>query len=169
MDEIRREYDRLDRLCGVDTSSFELVISRRSIRRLGSFRYPAPGTDAPPRITISEVILDDDEQFWDTVRHEYAHAVVWLRRPGERHGHDEVWKSVCREIGCVPKGTAPSSEQLQRVRCQNAKYRVSCRECGMETYYLRAGRIVQLLASGRGQSVRCGRCNSSALDLYVRG
>ena len=38
LDEIRREYDRLDKLCGVDTSGVEIEISRRPGRRLGSFR-----------------------------------------------------------------------------------------------------------------------------------
>ena len=43
LEEIRAEYDRLDRLCGVDTSAIEITISRRGVRRLGSFRYPAKG------------------------------------------------------------------------------------------------------------------------------
>ena len=43
LEEIRAEYDRLDRLCGVDTSGVEIVLSSRGVRRLGSFRYPAKG------------------------------------------------------------------------------------------------------------------------------
>ena len=35
--EVRAEYDRLDRLCGVDTSGIEIAISRRSVKRLGSY------------------------------------------------------------------------------------------------------------------------------------
>ena len=48
LEEIRKEYDRLDRLCGVDTSRVELKISRRPGRRLGSFRYPLRGGGTAP-------------------------------------------------------------------------------------------------------------------------
>ena len=107
VEEIRAEYDRLDRMLGVDTSGAEIVLSTRSVKRLGSCRYPTPD-GKPMRIMISTAILNDDAQFWDTVRHEYAHAAVFLLRPGERHVHDAVWRDVCRRIGCTPKSTAPS-------------------------------------------------------------
>ena len=167
-EEIRREYDRLDRLCGVDTSGVEIVISRRSLKRLGSFRAPAPGSGKPPRITVSAAILEDEEQFWDTVRHEYAHAAVWLTHPGERHGHDGVWKDMCRKIGCTPKSTAPAGEELERQRRQRAKYKVRCASCGLETYYLRAGKIVTMMERGYRRHIRCGKCGSGDLELYVR-
>ena len=32
--------------------------------------------DETLRITLSALILEDDAQFWDTARHEYAHAAV---------------------------------------------------------------------------------------------
>ena len=102
LEEIRKEYDRLDRLCGVDTSRVELKISRRPGRRLGSFRYPLRGGGTPLRISISASVLEQEEQFWDTIRHEYAHAAVYLQHPGEKHGHDKVWKDICRELGCSP-------------------------------------------------------------------
>ena len=90
LEEVRAEYDRLDRLCGVDTSGIELKISKRAVKQLGSFRSPRRGGIDGLRITLSYLILEDDEQFWDTVRHEYAHAAVYLLHPGERHGHDRV-------------------------------------------------------------------------------
>lgn len=40
LEEVRAEYDRLDRLCGVDTSGIELKISKRAVKQLGSFRSP---------------------------------------------------------------------------------------------------------------------------------
>lgn len=42
--------------------------------------------------------LECEEQFWDTIRHEYAHALVTLR-DGKLHRHDGVWKSACCEVG----------------------------------------------------------------------
>lgn len=113
LDEIRREYDRLDKLCGVDTSGVEIEISRRPGRRLGSFRYPLKEGEAPLRIIIDASLLEQDEQFWDTIRHEYAHAAVYLRHPGERHGHDRTWKELCRQLGCSPERLAPESRAQQ--------------------------------------------------------
>ena len=168
VEEIRTEYDRLDRLLGVDTSGAEIVISTRSVRRLGSCRYPSADGTKPMRIMISAAILDDDAQFWDTVRHEYAHAAVYLLRPGERHAHDAVWRGVCRKIGCTPKSSAPSGEEAERLRRERAKYLVQCRACGAETYYLREGKIIKLLKRGYRKRVHCSRCGSNDLALYER-
>ncbi len=137
LDEIRREYDRLDKLCGVDTSSVEIEISRRPGRRLGSFRYPLKEGAAPLRIIISASLLEQDEQFWDTIRHEYAHAAVYLRHPGERHGHDRTWKELCRQLGCSPERLAPESRAQQERTEETAKYRVHCNGCGRASNYFR--------------------------------
>ena len=169
--EIRAEYDRLDKLLGVDTSEIEIVISPRGVKRLGSFR--SPGGNVPPlfakplQISISVAAMEDDALFWDTIRHEYAHAVVYLTHPGERHGHDEVWKTVCRRIGCTPKSTTAASDGQKEKWAASAKYRVHCESCGADTYYHRAGKIVQLLMYGDRRRVRC-RCGSHELSLYVR-
>ena len=168
VEEIRAEYDRLDRLLGVDTSGVELVLSDRSVKRLGSCRYPSPDGTKPMRITISSAILSDDAQFWDTVRHEYAHAAVYLLHPGERHAHDAVWREVCRRIGCTPKSTAPPVGEAERLRRERARYLVKCAACGAETYYLRAGKIVRLMERGGRRRVRCGCCGSNDLALYER-
>ena len=166
--EIRAEYDRLDSLLGIDTSGVRIVLSDRSVKRLGSCRYPIPKSGEPMRITISSLLLDEDDQFWDTVRHEYAHAAAYLMHPGENHGHDAVWKEICRRIGCAPKSTAQATEELANSRRERAKYLVRCNECGGETYYLRAGKIVTLMERGFRRRIRCSRCGSNDLSLYVR-
>ena len=167
LDEVRREYDRLDRLVGVDTSKIELKISRRAVRQLGSFRSPARGT-GKLRITLSALILDDDEQFWDTVRHEYAHAAVYLLHPGEKHGHDRVWRDMCRLVGCSPKRRAPEKGRAAELRQAQAKYIIRCRTCGAESRYVRRGRTVELMLRGRGRMLRCRKCGQSSFVLLVR-
>ena len=62
LEEVRAEYDRLDRLCGLDTSGIELKISKRAVKQLGSFRCPACGyhrhvTD----VSVSKVVVSDAE------------------------------------------------------------------------------------------------------------
>ena len=113
LEEVRAEYDRLDRLLGIDTSMIELRVSRRAVRQLGSFRVPTRGAGRM-RITLSALIFADDAQFWDTVRHEYAHAAVHLLHPGEKHGHDRVWKRMCAVVGCDPKRLAPRAGEGRR-------------------------------------------------------
>lgn len=168
LEDIRREYDRLDALCGIDTSQIELHISSRMVKRLGHFRYPINGGSAPLRITISQAILGDEAQFYDTIRHEYAHAAVYLLHPNEQHGHDKVWQDMCRRVGCNPKSTTEMTQEQIDLRTRRARYKIVCQGCGQETYYLREGKIVSLLRSGQGARVHCTRCGSRELTLYQR-
>lgn len=167
LEDIRKEYDRLDRLCGLDTSKVEIGISRRPGRRLGSFRYPLKG-EGPLRIIINAALLDQEEQFWDTIRHEYAHAAAYLRYPGEKHGHDEVWKNICRELGCAPERLAPQSQTQRQRTEETAKYRIHCKGCGRDSYYFREGKVIKALCRGRKGAVRCAFCGSDSFELYVR-
>lgn len=167
-EQMRAECARLDKLCGVDSSGIELVISRRMTQQLGSFRYPVAGGGKAPRIAVSALLLPEEEVFWDTFRHEYAHAVVWLRHGAEPHGHDEVWKAVCRQIGCRDKATAVATEAQIKAREARARYRVRCGGCGRESLYLRAGKAVKLLKAGRAGVLRCTLCGSRDLKLYEK-
>ena len=167
LEEVRAEYDRLDRLVGVDTTGIELRISKRAVRQLGSFRSPKRGT-GPLRITLSALILDDDAQFWDTVRHEYAHAAVYLLHPGEKHGHDRVWKEMCRRVGCEPRRLASSEGKAAELRQAQAKYIIRCKSCGAESRYVRRGRTVELMLRGRGRMLRCRKCGKNSFVLLVR-
>ena len=167
LQEVRAEYDRLDRLIGIDTRMIELKISKRAVRQLGSFRSPTRGR-GPLRITLSALILDDDEQFWDTVRHEYAHAAVYLLYPGQKHGHDQVWRDMCRRVGCDPKRLAPEQGRAAELRQQKDKYIIRCQGCGAESRYIRRGRTVDLMLRGRGKRLRCRRCGGNDFVLLVR-
>lgn len=167
LEELRREYDRLDRLVGIDTTGVELKISKRAVNRLGSFRAPSRGK-GPLRITLSALILEDDAQFWDTARHEYAHAAVWLLHPGERHGHDKVWRDMCRLVGCSPKRLAPEKGRAAELRQEKARYIIRCKGCGSESRYVRRGRAVELMLRGRGRTLRCRSCGGNSFVLLVR-
>ncbi len=166
LDEVRAEYDRLDRLVGIDTGSIELRISTRAVRQLGSFRCPSVPGKAPLRITLSKLILDDDEQFWDTVRHEYAHAAVYLLYPGEKHGHDAVWRKMCRLVGCSGRRLAPERGDGAQLREDRTRYIVRCEGCGSESRYLRRGKVIDSLLLGR--RLRCRRCGGDRFALLVR-
>ena len=167
LEEVRAEYDRLDRLVGINTRDIELRISRRAVRQLGSFRSPARGR-GPLRITLSALILDDNEQFWDTIRHEYAHAAIYLLHPGENHGHDSVWREMCRRVGCDPKRLAPEQGKAAELRKAQTKYIIRCKSCSAESRYVRRGKAVELMLHGRGKTLRCRRCGGNSFVLLVR-
>jgi len=170
--DIRDEYRRLDRIMGIDSTDVEIQISNRAGKQLGCFRAPNPRALRPSSdplcIRISASVLDDDEAFFDTIRHEYAHMAVFKLYPGEQHQHDGVWKDICRRIGCVPKSKSAMPEEREREWQNSAKYWIHCTRCGTDSYYHRAGKCVQYMLMGRGSRLRCGKCGGSKLELYVR-
>ena len=63
LEDIRQEYDRLDALCGVDTSALALKISTRASKRLGSCKYVG---NTVAGVTISDFVMDAaDDVFFD--------------------------------------------------------------------------------------------------------
>lgn len=174
--DIRDECCRLDKLCGVNTQEIEIKLNNAK-SKLGSFSLqPAPSKYALIRalspaphmvITISRQVMSDENLFYDTVRHEYAHALVYLRKPNERHAHDAVWKAACREVGCTPRATVKNKAYSEQRRA-SAKYTVSCRGCGAESYYQKAGKTVSLLLTEPAtKKIICRRCGGRSFELHV--
>ena len=171
LEDIRAEFKRLDTICSVDSSRIEIKLNNAQ-KRLGSFSYKPGFPRGTMTVTISRKVLSDDDLFYDTVRHEYAHAVVFIRHPFSRHGHDKVWKAVCRKVGCTPQATVKDPALRERTE-KNAKYKVTCLRCGAETYYMRSGKVVQTLqkeASRCGifrkiSSVTCRKCGGREFTL----
>jgi predicted SprT family Zn-dependent metalloprotease len=55
----------------------------------------------------------------DTILHEIAHALV-----GPGHGHDAVWKEMCRRIGARPERVAHDADMPP------GRWRADCGTCG---------------------------------------
>lgn len=167
--DIRKEYNRLDALCGVDTSGIELVVSKRMYANCGMCYY---GKDRKPRkIVIASFLFNvGDESVLDTARHEYAHALVKLRRPNENHQHDAVWRAAAREVGCSPRATCndPSVEKYCEAHEKEFKrgkvlYVVRCTGCGQTWEYERRGPVVRTIQSGG--SAMCPMCKGNKFTL----
>ena len=171
IEDIRSEFKRLDRVCSVDTSRVDIKLNNAR-KRLGSFSYKPGFPRGSMSVTISRKVLGDDGLFYDTVRHENAHAVVFIRHPLSKHGHDRVWKAVCREVGCTPRATVKDAA-LRDMQGQNAKYKVTCLRCGTESFYMKAGKVVKTLQgeaarrgpAGRKSSVVCRKCGGCEFKL----
>lgn len=168
LEDVRREYERLDSISGLDTSMIELKLSKRAVKQLGCFRFPRQGGRDKLCISLSALIMDDEALFYDTIRHEYAHAAVYLMYPMEQHGHDEVWKNMCRLVGCRPRSRTSLSEETAKARESRAKYIVRCEGCGSESAYLRRGKVVDALLSGKGRRLRCSRCGGNSISLTIK-
>ena len=83
----------------------------RNKRRLGVCKQD------DKRIELSEhyVLRNDRAHVVDTILHEIAHAIV-----GTEHGHDDVWKAMCLQIGCSPSScssTANMPDGYWQARC----------------------------------------------------
>ena len=91
-------------------------------RRAGVCRYPARGR--PGRIELSRhyVLRNPTDEVRDTILHEIAHALV-----GHGHGHDEVWRAKCVEVGARPERCYDETVEMPKGR-----WRATCGGCGRE-------------------------------------
>jgi predicted SprT family Zn-dependent metalloprotease len=64
----------------------------------------------------------------DTIRHEIAHALV-----GPGHGHDQVWKRMCLQVGANPMRLAPAHIKSSAKH----NYVIKCVVCNAEWYRYR--------------------------------
>ncbi len=106
-------------------------------RGLGLCRY----TTKTIELSIYLVDRNSLDEIRDTILHEIAHALV-----GPDHGHDEVWKRKCIEIGARPErcGEADMPQGRWQARCGSCgthffRHRRPkrirgwfCRNCGQE-------------------------------------
>lgn len=160
---IRAEYDRLDKLCHVDTRRVNIVISTRMTRKLGCFEVEKKLLKSTLTIKISDKIFSDEALFLDVIRHEYAHCLVHLRSPLTRHGHDAVWKAACLEVGCIPKATRQLAEPQTTHR--EDRFLITCRRCGSVSGYKTESKVVKVLLGKIPGKIVCRRCGGSNFEI----
>ena len=92
------------------------------------------------------VELNDMEDVKDTILHEIAHALAYVRYGKLGIGHGALWKKVCREIGAIPKSY--SKNNLNKPK-NYYKYNHTCK-CGID-YGMHRLR--------KNYKYRCPKCN----------
>ena len=168
--DIKTEFLRLDKLLGINTSDIEIVFSKRTVKRHGSCQCVrgADGKWRPVKIMIADFLRSGDERtFWDTVRHEYAHAAATILT-GKNCGHNAVWKGICLKIGCSGKTYAESTAASRQRARDAAKYAVTCLGCGEVSLYMRKTELIKRLERGGPSGVICTVCGGKKFKLSLR-
>ncbi len=114
----------------------------------------------PQVIEFSRQFLETstDESVRQVIMHEFAHWAV-LVETGEAHGHDAIFKAMCRRIGC--QADRPQTKVERTVSDDKLfKYIVRCEDCGNEVHYSRAGKVVK-----HPDWYGCGRCGGENLKV----
>lgn len=65
-------------------------------------------------------LLNSMNEVRETLLHEIAHALV-----GYKHGHDDVWKAKCIELGIAPERCYDN----KRVKTPEGKFKYKCPKC----------------------------------------
>ena len=130
----------------LDDYNITISINGRLTRTFGrckgkyiNFRF------VPYAIEISKQLIETcaDTSVIEVIYHECAHALVDIET-GEHHGHDKVFKDMCKRIGAA--FDTSKSQGVERVVSDTKiyKYFIICEGCGKVCgKYHRAGKIIK--------------------------
>ena len=114
---------------GLIEEGWSFVWDTRAVRRYGQCRY------RQREIGVTKVLanLNTIEETKDVVLHEIAHALT-----GPGHGHDFVWKRMCRKVGARPERCYTPEHKGCTVKTTKAKYKLINKDTGkVYRYYYR--------------------------------
>lgn len=167
--DIRKEMNRLDAISGLDTTNIPVRISNRMQKQWGhcSARCVA-GKWVVTELAFADRLLRyaNFEHMIETVRHEYAHAYVFLSE-NKNDGHGYRWKRAAVKFG-APPSRCNSKPEVDMRNPKKAKYELSCPKCSWSNHYHRMSKSVSELISNPN-SIRfyCPYCGSRPLKLKV--
>lgn len=70
-----------------------------------------------------------DKKIKDTILHEIAHAIAFKIYGMEGANHGRYWKDVAKQVGCLPKAVASTSD-FGGIKLPMPKYTYYCEKCG---------------------------------------
>ncbi|MEQ1933281.1 MAG: SprT-like domain-containing protein, partial [Fimbriimonadaceae bacterium] len=85
-------------------------------------------------ISLSSVLIVDDQRMRDTLIHEYAHLLAFDRHGRDGSGHGQAWRQAMHDLGAKPI-VRHNYEVERRAMTRNLTYR--CVKCGIEVYRVR--------------------------------
>ena len=106
---------------GLIEEGWSFVWDNRAVRRYGQCRY----RQREIGITKKLALINTVEESKDVVLHEIAHALT-----GRGHGHDHVWKSMCRKFGAKPERCYKPKDRGGSVNTIEGKYKLVHKDTG---------------------------------------
>ena len=103
----------------------------RAVRRFGLCNH----TYKTIQLSAKLVELNSEEHVTNTILHEIAHALV-----DANHGHDNVWKQKCIEVGCRPV-RCYSSAVIQPKQQRRTLHQGVCPNCERRIYKYKRNQI----------------------------
>lgn len=159
--DIRNEYKRLDKEFGYNIANqYRLKVSKRLTKTRGycktDFKH------LTKEIQIADFVMNEpDETFYNTIRHEYAHAMAY-EKYGAGVGHDERWVALAKMIGCNGERYAKATkEQIDKMETR-VNYIVECKHCGRQFKYMRMNNTIRMAYLG---DCRCP-CGCDEFEVY---
>lgn len=141
-----------------------VTLNGRLTKTLGRVKYVKnniTGYTKATAIEFSKQLVESaaDGSIKDVILHECAHYVV-TTRTHEAHGHDNIFKSVCAELGTTNDGI--STDVKWAVPDSHLyKYQIYCPTCdSIVANYNRKGKIINNI-----DSCKCGRCKQGGLKV----
>ena len=117
---------------GLIEENWSFVWDTRAVRRYGQCRYGKREIG----ITRKLANINTIEETKDVVLHEIAHALT-----GRGHGHDNVWKRMCRKVGARPERCYKPEDKGGTVKTIKGKYKLVNKDTGkVYRYYHRRPR-----------------------------
>lgn len=171
-EEIRKEYDRLDKILGIDTSHIIIDFGSSNKTETAAFtQFYSNAPTVPKRIRFNMAIMGvlNDTNCLDIIRHEYAHAAVALKENYTGLPHGGPWKKICRQIGCRPSPYTYNGRKIEYIEDYKIKekmVRVKCCNCGRITMQPDNSRIVKILRNGGNSwNLKCKKCGRMVFTL----
>ena len=118
----------------------------RGKRTLGTMTLKRDANAGTVRISRHLIAAGDEQRVMDTLLHEIAHAVAYLRHGRSSLGHGPLWKQVAKEIGATPRATCSGTP----IATPNVRW--ECEACGEAVVFYRTPKH----PPGRYRHRRCG-------------
>ena len=159
--DIRNEYKRLDSEFGYNIANqYRLKVSKRLTKTRGYCKINFVRNTK--EIQIADFVMNEpDETFYNTIRHEYAHAMAY-EKYGAGVGHDARWKALAKMVGCNgERYSKVTKEQIDKIETR-VNYIVECKHCGRKFKYMRMNNTIRMAYLG---DCRCP-CGCDEFEIY---
>ena len=107
------------------------------------------------------VMTEPDETFYNTIRHEYAHAIAY-EKYGAGVGHDARWKALAKMVGCNGEQYAKATKEQIDKMVTRVNYIVECKHCGRQFKYMRMNNTIRMAYLG---DCKCP-CGCDEFEIY---